>query len=91
MDYLLSMPSVAGLPDPLFIFCGATEFLPDAAAEVKRLGLPEMTAHGVGDRFCARLIDPVLDRRLEKCYKAIAVGDDYEERKDRGTARLPHH
>jgi hypothetical protein len=37
-----------------------------------------------------RLIDPVLDRVIEHRFKAVPVGDDYDERKDRGIQWAPH-
>jgi hypothetical protein len=90
-EYLLAMESVQALPDPMFLFGGATEFVPTLEDEVLRLGLPEMTCHGVGDSFMVQLIDPVLDRTISHKFSAIPLGDDYNERKDRGEQRAPHH
>ena len=90
-DYLLAMDTVKALPDPLFLYGGSTSFLESAAEEIEHLGLPESVAHGVGDAFLVRLVDPVLDRSIEHRYCAMPVGDDYQERKDRGDPRSPHH
>ena len=90
-DYLLAIDAVKSLPDPAFIYGGSTDFLDTVPDQVAKLGLPEMTSHGVGDSFLVRLTDPVLDRSIEHEYSAIPVGDDYHERKDRGQERAPHH
>jgi hypothetical protein len=76
------MDVVKRLPDPTFLFCGTTPFLRSAKKEVIDSGLRLETALGVGDAFCVRLFDPVLNRNIEHCYKAIPVGDDIEERMD---------
>tara|TARA_B100000809_G_scaffold257118_1_gene298147 strand:+ start:768 stop:1553 length:786 start_codon:yes stop_codon:yes gene_type:complete len=91
LEYLLSMDVVKNLPDPMFLYCGTANFLPSAAEQVEKLDLPEMTCHGVGDSFLVRLTDPVLGRTIEHQYSAIPVGDDYDERKDRGVLPAPHH
>ena len=90
-DYLLAMDVVKSLPNPAFIYGGSTDFLDTAAEQVAKLGLPEMTSHGVGDSFLVRLTDPALNRSIEHTFCAIPVGDDYHERKDRGEKRAPHH
>jgi hypothetical protein len=90
-EYLLAMDKVRALADPKFLFGGATDFSPSLASEVSKRGLPAMAGHGVGDSFLVRLIDPVLDCVIEHRFKAVPVGDDYDERKDRGIQRAPHH
>ena len=90
-DYLLALDAVKSLPDPAFIYGGSTDFLDTLPGQVAKLALPEMTTHGVGDSFLVRLTDPVLARSIEHTFSAIPVGDDYEERKDRGQDRAPHH
>ena len=83
--------SGACLANPMFLFGGATEVSPSLASEVSKRGLPAMACHGVGDSFLVQLIDPVLDRVIEHRFKAVPVGDDYDERKERGIQRAPHH
>jgi hypothetical protein len=90
-EYLLAMDKVKVLADPMFLFGGAAEFSPSLASEVSKRGLPAMACHGVGDSFLVRLIDPVLDRVIEHRFNPVPVGDDYDERKDRGEQRAPHH
>ncbi|MFH0965666.1 MAG: DUF2848 family protein [Planctomycetota bacterium] len=91
LEYLLGMEEVRRLPDPMFLFCGAAPFRQSAADEVRKLGLPAMTASGVGDAFLVGLSDPVFNRAIEHRYRAVPVGDDYNERKDRDDARAAHH
>ena len=91
LEDLLSIDVVRDLPEPAFLYCGAAEFLARAADEVEKLGLPEMAGLGVGDGFLVRLTDPVLGRSIEHEYAAIPLGDDYDERKDRGASPAFSH
>ena len=47
---------------------------------IARHHLPEETAHGSGEKFLARLHDPVLDRTIEHEFAAVPLGDDLAER-----------
>lgn len=89
LEFLLTMDVVRSLPDPMFLYCGATPFLDAAAEMVQRLALPEETALGVGEEFLVRLHDPVLDRTIEHRHRAIPLGDDLAER--RGSSSLAAH
>ncbi len=83
LDYLLAMEAARCLADPMFLYCGAVPFLGSATELVRELSLPEETAMGVGEEFLARLIDPVLDRKIEHRFRALPLGDDLEERRQR--------
>ena len=90
LEYLLGMDTVKAMPDPMFLYCGATPFMGSAIETVGRLGLPKETALGVGDEFLARLHDPVLERTIEVSFSAVPVGDDLDERPD-SLGRAVHH
>ena len=84
LEYMLAMPEVAGLADPLVFFCGSTPIADAAIAEIERLGLPEETSHGIGDQYFCRLHDPVLNRTIEHTYRALPLGDDLDDRRGPG-------
>ena len=81
LEYLLAMAEVRQLADAMVLYCGATPFLEEAIAEcIARHHLPEETAHGSGEKFLARLHDPVLNRTIEHEFAAVPLGDDLAER-----------
>ena len=84
LEYLLAMDSVKRLTDPMVLYCGSAPFLDSAAEMISDLNLPEETGMGVGDEFMVRLHDPVLDRTIEKRFRAIPLGDELEERQESG-------
>jgi hypothetical protein len=81
LEYLLAMDTVRQLTDPAFLYCGAAPFVDSLARTIKQHGLPEQTEHGIGDRFLARLHDPVLDRSIEHQFTQVVLGDQLEERR----------
>jgi hypothetical protein len=81
LKYLLGMEKVGSLPLPMVLYCGAVAFRESASTEITERNLPKETAEGVGDSFAVRLYDPVLNRSLAHCYRAISLGDDLEERR----------
>ena len=81
LDFLLTMEEVKYLPAPAFLFCGTTNFLISAQEEIDKLGLQQEVALGVGDVFEVELYDPVLKRNISHSYKAVPVGDFFEERR----------
>ena len=89
LEYLLATDAVRALPDPMFLYCGASAFL-NVQETIERLGLPEMTAHGVGDEFLVRLHDPAMKRTIEHRFRPVPVGDDMEERRGRPGAAAHH-
>ena len=89
LEYLLAMDAVRALPDPMFLYCGTSAFL-NVQETIERLGLPEMTAHGVGDEFRVRLHDPAMKRTIEHRFQPVPLSDDVEERRGRPGA-APHH
>ena len=91
LEHLLALDAVAKLPKPAFLYGGAAAFMPSAAEQIAQMGLPETAAHGVGDSFLVRLTDPVLGRCIEHQFSPVPVGDDYDERKNRGESLTPHH
>ena len=84
LEYLMAMPVVKALTDPMVLFCGSASVLESAGELVKRHGLPEETLHGTGDEFLAGLHDPVLGRTIEHRFRAIPLGDELAERQEPG-------
>ena len=84
LEYLMAMPVVKALADPMVLFCGSCSVLESAGELVKRHDLPEATLHGTGDEFLAGLHDPVLGRTIEHRFRAIPLGDDLAERQEPG-------
>ena len=89
LEYLLATDAVRALPDPMFLYCGASAFL-NVQETIERRGLPEMTAHGVGDEFLVRLHDPAMNRTIEHRFRPVPLGDDMEERRGRPGAAAHH-
>lgn len=81
LEYLLAMDEVKQLTDPAFLYCGAAPFLDSVAQTIKQHGLADEAGLGVGDRFLARLYDPILDRTIEHQFATVVLGDQIEERR----------
>ena len=81
LEYLLAMDEVRQLTDPAFLYCGAAPFLDSVAQTIEQHGLPKQTELGVGDRFLARLFDPILDRTIEHQFTCVILGDQIAERR----------
>ena len=68
-------------PFATIFYCGTGRTVPELDDELERLGLPEETAHGVGEEFKMRLYDPVLHRQIQHSYRVNVLGDDLDERR----------
>ncbi|HCN06659.1 MAG TPA: hypothetical protein DIT01_01920 [Lentisphaeria bacterium] len=90
LEYLLALDVVRAMPDPLFLYCGSAPFLDSVQETIARHDLPDVTAHGTGDTFLARLHDPILARTIEIRYRPIPLGDEMDERRGRPGA-AEHH
>jgi len=89
LEYLLATDAVRALPDPMFLLLRRVG-IPQRQETIERRGLPEMTAHGVGDEFLVRLHDPAMKRTIEHRFLPVPVGDDMEERRGRPGAAAHH-
>ena len=81
LEYLLAMDTVKRLADPMFLYCGSAPFLDSVGEMIQLYGLPEETAHGVGEIFLVRLHDPILNRTIEHQFRVVPLGDELDERR----------